>query len=93
MLLVASKIKKEISTEELLIEMLIEKLIREAKLNNGTKASDDNTTLDDFIDLLYTDIINKSKSDLNTELWIAFGKWLGFKKPTRRVVRNHIKNV
>jgi hypothetical protein len=49
---------------------------------------------ENFIDLLYTDIIKKSESDLNTsELWITFGKWLGFENPTRRVVRRHNKNV
>ena len=62
-----------------------------------------------FIKLLKSDIINKSiyedlqsnntisspsTNNLNTKLWINFGKWLGFKEPiTRRDVRRHLKNL
>jgi len=78
------KIKKEISTEELLIETLI----HEAKLNNDNTF---NEIKEKFIKLIYTDIINKLKSNLNTSLWIEFGRWLEFKKSKRRIVRKHIK--
>jgi len=45
---------------------------------------------------LVKDIINSTESvetTENTKMWIAFGRWLGFKNPiTKRKVRRHLKS-
>jgi hypothetical protein len=79
------KTKYDITTRDLLIETLI----REARLNNASVLE---IPLK-FLTLIETDIINKVElADKKRQLWIDLGRWLGSKEPIRRRnVREHLR--
>src|SRR5436190_13439279 len=84
------KIKNQydVSTRELLIETLI----REAK---KTKNNNVETEIPpDFLTLVDSNIVNSSgtSSKSDKQIWVAFGKWLGFKgNIKKKKVRQHIR--
>src|SRR5205809_3520603 len=85
------KVTKEIS----IAELLIQRLIHIHKLKKSSPSENFNKCEEDFMKLLYNDIIEKKPNykEKNHELWIAFGKWLGFKEPIkRRQVKRYIRN-
>ncbi len=73
-------------------DLLIETLIREAKI---TKKNNVETEIPpDFLTLVDSDIIDSSgtSSKSNKSIWVAFGKWLGFKGIIKKKqVRQHIR--
>ncbi|RHZ48043.1 hypothetical protein Glove_562g3 [Diversispora epigaea] len=89
------KSKEKISVEELLIETLI----REARLINSKEQLD---IRPDFLTLIDDEIIKgnhiskvKYRTDnLNEHLWLSLGLWLRMKEPlTRREVRQHLRRI
>ncbi|CAG8790418.1 869_t:CDS:2, partial [Gigaspora margarita] len=73
-------------------ELLIETLIREAVLVNNIKSPE---IPPDFLMLINNEIIKadciKSKTkDLNEQLWLSLGQWLGMEEPLTR--RNRFSN-
>src|SRR2546429_1127303 len=99
---VKDKFQHEVTTRDLLVETLI----REAKKekNNSYELSE---IPQDFLELVSSNIIGsvssdlessnpesdvESVSELNKNLWIAFGRWLGFEGQfKRRQVRHHLR--
>lgn len=81
----------EIST----IDLLVETLIHEAKKNNNTLDSFEISA--EFFAIVNRDIINSNNLNtsvfkLDKNIWIALGKWLGFKgKIKRSEVRQHLR--
>ncbi|CAG8605681.1 7230_t:CDS:1, partial [Scutellospora calospora] len=77
-------------------ELLIETLVREAVLVNRVELF---KILSDFLVLINNEIIKvnyvtqvKSKTkDLNKQLWLSLGQWLGIEEPlTRRDIYQHL---
>jgi hypothetical protein len=78
-------ISDNILTEELLIEILI-KQSRESGENVDEIPSK-------FYRLAKTITKSTDNNDLETEIWIEFGQWLGLNEPiSRKDVRNHLKS-
>jgi hypothetical protein len=89
---ISNKIKHNVAA----LDLLVETLIREAKLAKNQDTHEQLFEIpDDFLLLVNSDILNShatSSSKSNKRLWVAFGKWLGFEgKIKRREVRQHIK--
>ncbi|CAG8836446.1 5547_t:CDS:1, partial [Racocetra persica] len=89
---------KQIKTQENISvnDLLVETLIREAKLSNLFEPTEVPLK---FLTLVETCIIRKereaelSTTSTNNLLWIDFGRWLGFKEPIkRRHVRRRLKH-
>ncbi|RHZ48022.1 hypothetical protein Glove_562g10 [Diversispora epigaea] len=89
------KSREKISVEELLIETLI----REARLINSKEQLD---IRPDFLTLIDDEIIKgnhiskvKYRTDnLNEHLWLSLGLWLRMKEPlTKREVRQHLRRI
>ena len=78
-------------------ELLIETLIRESRLEDPIKSFEipyDFLTLvaDEIIETKYIGKVMRRKCDLNENLWLSLGKWLGMKEPyTRRDVHQHLR--
>jgi hypothetical protein len=90
-----SKISNKTKHEITALDLLVETLIREAKLAKNNNTHEQLFEIpNDFLLLVNSDIINSNAtlSKSNKRLWVRFGKWLGFKgNIKRRQVRQHIR--
>lgn len=89
-----AKINNKIQHKITTLDLLVETLIREAKLAKNITSEQLFEIPYDFLSLVNSDIINPNvtSSETNNRLWVAFGRWLGFEgKIKRRQVRQHIR--
>ena len=98
-----NKFQHEVTTQDLLVETLIREAQKEK--NDSDELYELSEIPQDFFELVNSDIISSEldvkldselapelASKLNKNLWIAFGRWLGFKGQfKRRQVRQHLR--
>ena len=85
------KFQHEVTTQDLLVETLIREAQKEK--NDSDELYELSEIPQDFFELVNSDIISSELDvkldselapELNKNLWIAFGRWLGFKGQFKR---------
>jgi len=80
-------------------DLLIETLIKESRSDPCCSSLESTEIPEDFFSLVDTDIINGVEkndnlhvTDSNKRLWVAFGRWLGLKRPDGPIKRKHVRH-